>query len=87
MMEKIIIPYNEAGKRSFEVFYRVAEKLYKAAQAAVDEWMAQNFPEAEIIRECYSDGRHQRLVRTADSVEWMISYDYRTKEVSMYECT
>ena len=81
-MEKIIIPYNEAGKMSFEVFYRVAEKLYKAAQDTVNEWMAQNCPEAEIIREYYSDGKHQRLVRTADGLEQTISYDYRTKEVT-----
>lgn len=28
------IPYNEAGQRAFDVFYRVAEKLYASAPRA-----------------------------------------------------
>ncbi len=31
------IPYNEAGQKAFEVFYRVAEKLYANAQTATKQ--------------------------------------------------
>lgn len=76
------IPYNEAGQQAFETFRRVAEKLYNAAQEAVDEWMAQNCPDGEILGERHADGRYQRRVRTADGLDHTISYDYRTKEVA-----
>lgn len=76
------IPYNAAGQQAFETFRRVAEKLYIAAQEAVDEWMAQNCPDGEILAERHEDGRYQRLIRTADGLNRTISYDYRTKEVA-----
>lgn len=76
------IPYNAAGQQAFEVFRRVAEKLYAAAQDAVDKWVAQNCPQVETIGERHSEGRYQRLVRTADGLDQTISYDYITKEVA-----
>lgn len=75
------IPYNTAGQQAFDVFRKVAEKLYTAAQEAVDEWMAQNCPAGEIIREQHADGQYQRTVRKPDGEEKIIRYDYRTKEV------
>lgn len=75
------IPYNTAGQQAFDVFRRVAEKLYTAAQDAVDEWMAQNCPDGEILGERHLNGQYQRTVRTADGEDRTICYDYRTKEV------
>ena len=77
-----MIPYNTAGQQAFDVFCRVAEKLYKAAQESVDEWIAQNCPDSEIIGERHEDGKYQRTVRTADGADQTISYNYRTKEVT-----
>ena len=60
----MVIPYNEAGKRAFEVFRQVAEKLYAAAQEAVDEWMIQNCPDGKILGTRHADGKYQRDIRT-----------------------
>lgn len=76
------IPYNTAGQQAFDVFRRVAEKLYTAAQDAVDEWMAQNCPDAETLGERHEDGKYKRTVRTGDGADWTVCYDYRTKEVA-----
>ena len=77
------IPYNAAGKQAFEVFRKVAEKLYKAARDAVDEWMVQNCPDGEILGERHADGKYQRMIRTSDGLGHTICYDYRKKEVTV----
>lgn len=77
------IPYNAAGQQAFEVFRRVAEKLYAAAVDAADEWMAQNCPDGETVSERHEDGQYRRTVRTADGTEATIRYDYRTKGVTV----
>lgn len=76
------IPYNPAGLQAFDAFRKVAERLYKAAQDAADEWMAQNCPDAQIIGERHRDGKYQREVRTADGKTRTISYDYRSKTLA-----
>ena len=76
------IPYNTAGQHAFDVFYRVAARLYAAAQEAVDTYIAENCPDSRTTGERHADGRYQRTVRTADGQSGTISYDYRTKEIA-----
>lgn len=76
------IPYNAAGQQAFDIFYKVAKRLYETAQDAVDEYIAQNFPDGRTTMERHADGRYQREVETADGRTRTISYDYRTKEVT-----
>lgn len=76
------IPYNAAGQQAFDVFYRVAARLYSAAQEAVDAYIAENCPDSRTTGECHTDGKYQRTVRTADGQNRTISYDYRTKEIA-----
>lgn len=45
------IPYNEAGQQAFDVFYRIAEKLFAAAQAATGEYIMQNYPQSRTLGE------------------------------------
>ena len=40
------IPYNAAGQQAFDVFYKVAARLYSAAQEAVDAYIAENCPDS-----------------------------------------
>ncbi len=76
------IPYNAAGQQAFDVFYKVAARLYSAAQEAVDAYIAENCPDSRTTGERHADGRYQRTVRTADGQNRTISYDYRTKEIA-----
>lgn len=76
------IPYSDAGQQAFDVFRKVAEKLYAAAQDAADEWMALNCPDGEILAERHKDGQYRRTVRTAEGAERTVCYDYRKKEVT-----
>ncbi len=75
------IPYNEAGKRAFDVFCRIAEKLYANAQAATSEYIAQHLPACQAVAECHADGKYRRTVRTAEGGMCTVSYDYRTKTI------
>ena len=77
------IPYNAAGQQAFETFRRIAEKLFRAAQDSVDEWMMQNCPDGEILEEKHADGQYQRTIRTAGGQAQTIRYDYITKEVAL----
>lgn len=78
----MMIPMNAAGQQAFDIFYRVAKRLYEAAQDAVDEYIAENFRGAQTTGETHADGRYQRQVLTAQGESRTISYDYRTKEVT-----
>ncbi len=75
------IPYNEAGQRAFDVFYRIAEKLYANAQAATSEYIAQHFPACQTVAETHADGKYRRTVQTAVGRTHTVSYDYRTKTI------
>lgn len=77
------IPYNEAGQRAFEVFTRIAARLYADARAAVDAFTAENCPESLTLGEKHADGKYQRTVRTGDGINHMISYDYEERRVQM----
>jgi len=50
------IPYNESGQRAFEVFYKVAAKLYAGAQAATNEYINQYYPQSCTLAEHHADG-------------------------------
>lgn len=75
------IPYNKAGQVAFDVFYRIAEKLYAGAQAATSEYIAQHFPESRTLEESHADGKYRRVIRTEGGEDMAVSYDYRTKEI------
>ena len=60
------IPYNAAGQQAFDVFYKVAARLYSAAQEAVDAYIAENCPDSRTTGERHADGRYQRTVRTSE---------------------
>ncbi len=76
------IPYNEAGQQAFEVFRRIAARLYEEAQAAVDAFTAENCPKGKTIGERHADGRYQRLIRIGTQ-NHTISYDYAERRVQM----
>lgn len=78
--DKIKIPYNEAGKRAFDVFYKVATKLYTAAQEATDEYIAKEYPESRIIDEKYAKGKYKKIIATPEGNR-QICYNFETKEI------
>lgn len=64
------IPYNAAGQQAFDVFYKVAARLYSAAQEAVDAYIAENCPDSRTTgnatQTADTSGRYGRqTVRTA----------------------
>ncbi len=75
------IPYNEAGQKAFDVFCRIAEKLYANAQAATSEYIAQHLPVCQTVAECHEDGKYRRTVQTAEGMTHTVSYDYRTETI------
>ncbi len=79
--DKIKIPYNAAGQRAFDVFYKVAAKLYMAAQDATSEYVAREYPESETIAEKYAKGKYKRTIATPEGNK-LICYDFETKEVA-----
>lgn len=81
MQDNIIIPYNEAGQQAFDVFFRVAAKLYADAQTAVNEYIAQSIQTCKTVSERHEDGQYRRTVQTADGRTQTVSYDYQTKAI------
>ena len=76
------IPYNPAGQAAFDVFRRIAERLYAGAQAAVDAYIAANYPHSTALGERHADGQYQRTVTTSAGETRTIRYDYRTKTIT-----
>ena len=77
------IPYNEAGQRAFDIFYRIAARLYAEAQAAVDIFTAETCPESRTLGEEHGNGKYQRRIRTRNGEKHTISYDYAEKTIEM----
>ena len=73
------IPYNEAGKAAFDVFRRIAERLYTTARAAVDDYTAENFPHSTQHSERHADGQYKRTIRTSEGKTVTVCYDYRKR--------
>ena len=76
------IPYNEAGQRAFEVFCKIAKRLYAEAQAAVDDFARTNCPGSRTLWERHENGQYQRAVAFADKNS-IIRYDYEQKTIEM----
>lgn len=75
------IPYNTAGQAAFDVFYKVAAKLYAAAQETTNEYIAQNYPGSRTMGESHADGRYRRVIQFGAGESRTVSYDYRTKAI------
>ncbi len=80
---RMTIPYNESGQRAFEVFYKVAAKLYAGAQAATNEYIKQYYPQSCTLAEHHADGKYHRTIQTQDGESRTISYDYRSKAIKL----
>ncbi len=74
------IPYNAAGQAAFDVFYKVAAKLYAAAQETTNEYIAQHYPGSRTLAESHADGRYRRVIQFTGETR-TVSYDYRTKAI------
>jgi len=77
----VTIPYNAAGQAAFDVFCKVAAKLYAGAQAATSEYIDQHYPESRTLKESHADGKYHRVICVKDGESRTVSYDYRTKEI------
>lgn len=75
------IPMNAAGQAAFDVFYKIAKRVYERAQEAVDAYAAENCPDYITTAERHENGRYMRVIQTADGESRTISYDYETKEI------
>lgn len=76
------IPYNEAGQRAFDIFTRIATRLYEEAKAAVDAFTAENCPKSLTLGERHADGKYQRQIRIG-AENHTISYDYAERRIQM----
>ena len=75
------IPMNAAGQAAFDVFYKIAKRVYARAQEAVDAYTAENCPGCITKAERHEDGRYKRDIQTPDGRVRTISYNYETREV------
>jgi hypothetical protein len=83
---KIVIPYNEAGKRVYDVFYRVAEKLLARAREATQAFLSETLPNAEIIEEyAMTNGKYELILAFPGGERQKITYDYRTKIICQFD--
>ncbi len=80
--ERIEIPYNEAGKKAYDVFYKLAEKLLIKAREATNDYIGE-LKGAEIIEEnSMVEGKYVVVVQHSEGKKH-IEYDYRTKEIKI----
>jgi hypothetical protein len=83
--ERIEIPYNEAGKRAYEVFYELAEKLLFRARKATQTFLSKTLPTAEIIEEkVMTNGKYTLILAFPGGERQEMTYDYRTKIIRVY---
>jgi hypothetical protein len=84
MTERIEIPWNEKGRRCYEVLASIALKKLNQAREEVKDYIRKHFPTATIEDEkAMADGKYKAFVKLQTGKGNTLVYDYRTRVVEM----
>ena len=81
---RITIPYNDAGKRCYEVLAHIAMKQLTRAREAVQSYMDEFLPNAQLDDEkAMYEGKYRAFVTMDNGQKKQVVYNHRTKEIEL----
>lgn len=83
---RITIPYNDAGKRCYEVLAYIAMKQLTRAREAVQSFMDEFLPDAQLDDEkAMYEGKYWAFISMSNGQKKQVVYNHRTKEIESYD--
>jgi len=83
MANNVKIPYNEAGKHAFDIMWGIAERIWETARTTTADYISEAMPDALTLDERSEGGTYYRTLSGPDGKQAVISYDYRTKAITI----